>query len=95
MKRILFLFLIGISIQAAAQEKLSVDAGQILIDGYDPVSYFEGYPKRGRLIFHPAWMDAISGLHQKQIRSFSTKNPINTTRHMVDGVPLPWSMSHS
>lgn len=34
------------------QERYSVDRGEILIDGYDPISYFDGSPVKGQsLIF--------------------------------------------
>lgn len=46
--RYLFVFgLVLVSVIAEAQEAYPVDNGQVLLDGYDPVSYFDAMIKKG------------------------------------------------
>lgn len=46
-----FTILILYGFTALAQEKFTVEKGQIMIDGYDPVSYFQGKPIKGTAEF--------------------------------------------
>ncbi|MEP0367889.1 MAG: YHS domain-containing (seleno)protein [Cyclobacteriaceae bacterium] len=41
------LLLLIVGLHAFAQEKFAVAEGQVLFDGYDPVSYFENAPEKG------------------------------------------------
>jgi YHS domain-containing protein len=47
---LLIFMLLGLSF-SHAQEKYTVEKGKIMIDGYDPVSYFQGKPVKGSMTF--------------------------------------------
>ncbi len=44
-----FLILVTMTLEVVSQERFAVKENETLMDGYDPVSYFEGNPSKGKI----------------------------------------------
>lgn len=80
MKRIFFFLFIGVSLhiygQTPEQQNYNINKEGVAIDGYDPVSYFKGEPKKGSKEFSYEIDGVIYWFANASNRSVFAKAPL-------------------